>query len=119
MDSFSIRETPQLLPSGEGSTRNSIPLAAGASHVTTQYTTGSASKKSNARIAAELIQARGRISQLELQLELTKTHRATKRARVEEDEEEELERHSFTTSQELQRLHTVSRVRERGGRENM
>lgn len=118
MDSFSIRETPQLLPSGEGSTRNSIPLSAGASHVTTQYTTtGSASKKSNARIAAELIQARGRISQLELQLELTKTHRATKRARVEEDEEEELERHSFTTSQELQRLHTVSRVRERGGRE--
>ena len=58
---------------------------------------------------AELIQARGRISQLELQLELSKTRQAAKRARTEEDSEEggERERQTSATSRELQRLHTV------------
>lgn len=71
-------------------------------HTTTTHTPSS---RSSARREAELIRARGRISQLEL--ELSQTQHATKRARVETSLEDRVTR-TATISQELQRLHTVS-----------
>ena len=81
-------------------------------HVTSQHTTfetspGTAVKRSSARREAELIHAQGRISQLEL--ELSKCQYAAKRARIETSQEEEEENKATSTSQELQRLHTVGR----------
>lgn len=75
----------------------------------TTRTPGTVDKRNSARREAELIQARGRISQLEL--ELSKTQHAAKRARREsallppgEGDGEKM----TTISQELQRLHAVS-----------
>lgn len=72
----------------------------------TSHTPSSADKRNSARREAELIQARGRISQLEL--ELSKTQHAAKRARMEESPLREDNRDTRTISQELQRLHAVS-----------
>lgn len=76
-------------------------------HVTPHntYTPSSAEKRNSARREAELIRARGRISQLEL--ELSQTQHAAKRARIETSPSEEDSR-ATTISQELHRLHAVS-----------
>ncbi|CAI8016821.1 hypothetical protein GBAR_LOCUS10300 [Geodia barretti] len=97
-------------------------LATRMSHVTPMATTSSltstasfGSKRSSARCEAELIHARGRISQLELELEMTKTRRAVKRARTDHSDEEEgemLVTQSSATSQELQRLHALDEERQ-------
>lgn len=81
-------------------------MDAASSSLTANY----GSRRSSARCEAELIQARGRICQLELELEMTKTQHAVKRARTEDSSSEEgvnLEKQASSTSQELQRLHTV------------
>lgn len=104
-----ISETPQY--SKYNTWSSSLPRHP---HVTphnttfsTTHTPSSADKRSSARREAELIQARGRISQLEL--ELTKTQHAAKRARMEEESPlREDDRDTRTISQELQRLHAVS-----------
>ena len=97
--------------SGYGSRLSHVtPQNSSSSHTTfaseRTHTPGTANKRSVARREAELIHARGHISQLEL--ELSKTQRAAKRARI-ESEEGERERKTTTVSQELQRLHAVSR----------
>ena len=104
-----VADSPQL---GEFNTWSGA-LATGVSHVTPMAATTSTSfgsRRSSARCEAELIQARGRISQLELELEMTKTQRAVKRARTDYSDEEEGEMsvtQSSATSRELQRLHAV------------
>ena len=94
--------------SGYGSRLSHVtPQNSSSSHTAFRtHTPGTANKRSVARREAELIHARGHISQLEL--ELSKTQRAAKRARI-ESEEGERERKTTTVSQELQRLHAVSR----------
>ena len=79
------------------------------SHITTSshWTPSSLEKRNNARREAELIHARGRIVQLEV--EVSELQRAAKRARI-EMEEEEREGKMSGVSQELERLHTVSCV---------
>lgn len=74
-------------------------------HTATTHTPSSVERRSSARREAELIRARGRISQLEL--ELSQAQHATKRARVETSLEDRDTR-TATISQELQRLHAVS-----------
>ena len=67
----------------------------------------SAIGRNSARREAELIYARARISELEL--ELSKTQHAAKRARIESGEREDGEKLTTRVSQELQRLHSVRR----------
>ena len=112
-------ETPETAQYGEFNTWSGVFSRPGSSRVTGVESVTSllqtdprsesgGRKRSSARCEAELIQARGRISQLELQLELGKTQQAAKRARRGElEEERESERQSLSTSRELQRLHTV------------
>lgn len=80
------------------------------SHVTAQasltHTPSPARKRSSAQREAELIYARSRISQLEL--ELSKTQHAAKRARIDTERRDDRERQGTPVSQELQRLHRVS-----------
>ena len=66
-------------------------------------------KRSSARSEAELIQARGRIAQLEL--ELSKVQWEAKRARIETESAFGVEERTIKVSQELERLHTVSNFR--------
>ena len=121
-DSMEVADSPQrgeLLQFNTWSASGG--LATRVSHVTPMATTSSltstasfGSKRSSARCEAELIHARGRISQLELELEMTKTRRAVKRARTDHSDEEEgemLVTQSSATSQELQRLHAVRKYR--------
>lgn len=77
------------------------------SHVTiaSHWTSSSSERRNNARREAELIHARGRITQLEV--EVSELQRAAKRSRI-EMEKEEREGRMSGVSQELERLHTVS-----------
>ena len=77
------------------------------SHVTiaSHWTSSSSEKRNIARREAELIHARGRITQLEV--EVSDLQRAAKRSRIEMEKEEREEKMSGV-SQELERLHTVS-----------
>ena len=104
-DTLDTPEAGRVNPwSGFSPTRVTPRNSSNITSSSTYDTSRAAAKRSSARREAELIHARGRISQLEL--ELSKCQHAAKRARLEASQEEEGER-STTTSQELRRLHTV------------
>ena len=104
LDVSETTETTQINTCGDVLPRRSHVTAQDSNLLT--HTPSPASKRSSSQREAELIYTRNRISQLEL--ELSKTQHAVKRARIDTERRDDRERQSTPVSQELQRLHRVS-----------